>query len=64
MFTKTLYSTFYLTLTNKNKKSFISSLDSQKSSNPNSIPVKFLKLLKNVISQQLSDIFNMSFSTG
>ena len=42
----------------------MSSLDSYKSSGPNNIPVKILKLLKNDISQQLSDIFNMSFSTG
>ena len=62
MFTKTLHSTFYLTLTNKNKKSFVSSPDSHKSSSPNSIPVKFLKLLKNVISQQLSDSFNVFFN--
>ena len=38
--------------------------NSHKSSGPNSIPVKILKLLKNDISQQLSDFFNMSFSTG
>ena len=57
--------TFFLTPTDKNELSFIiSSLDSHKSSGPNSIPVKILKLLKNDISQQLSDIFNMSFSTG
>ena len=54
-----------MTPTDKNEISFrISSLDSHKSSGPNSIPVKILKLLKNDISQQLSDIFNMSFSTG
>ena len=57
--------TFFLTPTDKNEISFIiSSLDSHKSSGPNSIPVKILKLLKNDISQQLSDIFNMSFLTG
>ena len=56
--------TFFLTPTDKNKISFIiSSLDSHKS-DPNSIPVKILKLLKNDISRQLSDIFNISFSTG
>ena len=56
--------TFFLT-TDKNGISFIiSSLDSHKSSGPNSIPVKILILLKNDISQQLSDIFNMSFLTG
>ena len=53
--------TFFLTPTDKNEIAFImSSLDSHKSSGPNSIPVKILKLLKNDISQQLSDIFNMS----
>ena len=31
---------------------------------PNSTPMKILKLLKNDISQQLSDIFNVSFLTG
>ena len=57
--------TFFLTPTDKNEIAFIkSSLDSYKSSGPNSIPVKILKLLKNDISQQLSDIFNMSFLTG
>ena len=57
--------TFFLTPTDKNKISLImSSLDSHKSSDPNSIAVKILKLLKNDISQQLSDIFNMSFSIG
>ena len=47
--------TFFLTSTDKNEISFIiSSLDSQ--SGPSSIPVKNLKLLKNDIYQQLSDI--------
>ena len=53
-----------MTPTEKNEISLIiSSLNSHKSSGPNSIPVKILKLLKNDIFQQLSDIFNMSFST-
>ena len=56
--------TFFLTATEKNEIYFIiSSLDSHKSSCPNSIPVKILKRLKNDISQQLSHIVNMSFST-
>ena len=38
--------------------------DPTKSTGPNSIPTKVLKLLKNDISAQLSDIFNVSFSTG
>ena len=55
--------TFFLTPTDKNEISFIiSSLDSHKSPGPNSIPVKILKLLKNDISQQLSDIFNVFFN--
>ena len=46
--------TFILTPTDKNEISFtISFLDSHKSSGPNSIPVKILKLLKNDISQFL-----------
>ena len=57
--------TIFLTPTDKNKISFIiSSLDSHKSSDPNSISVKILKLLKNDISHQLSDFLNMSFLTG
>ena len=56
--------TFFLTPTDKNEIAFIiSSLDSHKSSGPN-YRRKFLKLLKNDISQQLSDIFNMPFLTG
>ena len=51
--------TLFLTPTDKNEIAFIiSSLDSHKSSGPNSIPVKILNL-KNDISQQLSDIFNV-----
>ena len=57
--------TFFLTPTDQNEISFIiSSLDSHKSSGPNSIPVKILKLLKNDISQQLRGIFSMSFLTS
>ena len=56
--------TFFITPTDKNEISFlISSLDSHKPSGPNSIPVKILKLLQNGIFQQLSDIFNLFFST-
>ena len=57
--------TFLLTPTDKSNIFFIISLlDSHKSSGPNSIPVKILKLLKNDISQKLSDVFNVSFMTG
>ena len=41
-----------------------SSLDSKKSVGCNSIPTKIMKLLKNDISSQLSEIFNISFFSG
>ena len=56
---------FFLSPTDKYEIiNIISSLDPIKSTGPNSIPTKILKLLKNDISAQLSDIFNVSFSTG
>ena len=42
----------------------ISSLSDNKSSCPNSIPTRILKLLKKDISTQLVDIFNLSFFSG
>ena len=42
----------------------ISWLNSDKSTGPNSLPTKILKLLKNEISTHLADIFNLSFSSG
>ena len=42
----------------------ISSLDPNKSTGPNNIPTKILKILKSDTSTQLSGIFNVSFSTG
>ena len=42
----------------------ISLLNSDKSTGPNSLPTKILKLLKNEISTHLADIFNLSFSSG
>ena len=55
---------FFLSPTGKYEIiNIISSLDPTKSTGPNSIPTKILKLLKNDISAQLSDIFNVSFST-
>ena len=42
----------------------ISSLNSDKSTGPNSLPTKILKLLKNEISTHLADTFNLSFSSG
>ena len=53
--------TFFLTSTDKNEISF---LDLHKSSGLNSIPVKILNFLKTDISQKLTDIFHMYFSTG
>ena len=41
----------------------ISSLNSNKASGPNSIPYRILFLLKNDISKQLADLFNLSFLT-
>ena len=56
---------FFLSPTNKSEiQNIMSSLDSNKSFMSNSIPTKILKLLKNDISSQLGDIFNISFSTG
>ena len=42
----------------------ISSLKSNKSSGPYSIPTKILQLVKNDNGKPLSDIINLSFSTG
>ena len=39
-------------------------LNESKSVGPNGLPTKILNLLKNDISLQLSNIFNLSFSTG
>ena len=44
--------------------SIISSLNDNKSSGPNSIPTRVLKLLKKDISKQLADIFSLTFSSG
>ena len=45
-------------------KSIISSLDTSKSSGPNSIPTCILQLLKDHICTPLQKIFNLSLSTG
>ena len=42
----------------------ISSLNSNKASGPNSIPYRILLLLKNEISMQLADLFNLFFVIG
>ena len=57
--------TFFLSPTNKEEVKFIlSSLDINKSTGPYSIPSKVLNMLKNDISEQLADLFNLSFTTG
>ena len=53
-------STIFLQPTDKEE----SSLNSNKASGPNSIPYGILFLLKNEISNQLADLFNLSFKTG
>ena len=56
---------FFVSPTDKTEiEDVISSLDSNKSVGPNGIPIKILKLLKNDISSQLSEIFNISFCSG
>ena len=42
----------------------LSSLNFNKAFGPNSIPYRILLLLKNEISKQLADLFNLSFLTG
>ena len=56
---------FFLSPTDKNEIiSIISALDSQKASGPNSIPTKILTLMKNVISDQLAVLLNLSLTSG
>ena len=58
-------STIFLQPTDKEEvANIISSLNSNKASGPNSIPYRILFLLKNEISNQLADLFNLSFNTG
>ena len=58
-------STIFLQSTDKEEiANIISSLNSSKASGPNSIPYRILFLLKNDISKQLADLFNLSFLTG
>ena len=58
-------STIFLQPTEKKEiANIISSLNSNKASGPNSIPYRILFLLKNEISKQLADLFNLSFKTG
>ena len=56
---------FFMSPTNEKEVSLcISSLKSNKSTGPFSIPVKILQLIKNYISKPLSQLLNLSFSTG
>ena len=56
---------FFITPTDSEEViSITSSLSDNKSSGPNSIPTRILKLLKKDISTHLVDIFNLSFSSG
>ena len=58
-------STIFLQSTDKEEiANIISSLNSGKASGPNSIPYRILFILKNEISKQLADLFNLSFMTG
>ena len=63
--TKENPNSFFLSPTDKDEiKLILSSLDISKATGPYSISTKVLKLLKNDISDQLADFFNLSFTTG
>ena len=56
---------FYLPLTEiQETKPILSSLDISKGTGPYSIPTKALKVLKNYISDQPANSFNLSFTKG
>ena len=58
-------STIFLQPTDKDDTAtIISSLNSSKASGSNSKPYRILFLLKNEILKQLTDLFNLSFTTG
>ena len=58
-------STIFLQPTDKEEiVNIISALNSNKTSGPNSIHYRILFLLKNEISKQLADLFNLSFMTA
>ena len=58
-------SSIFLQPTDKDEiTNIISSLNSNKTSGPNSIPYKVLFLIKNKITKQLADLFNLSFMTS
>ena len=57
--------TFFISPTDETEIiSCITSLNNNKSSGPYSIPIKILQLIKNDIAKPLSQIINLSFSTG
>ena len=56
-------SSFLLPSDNEETKSILSSLDISKATCPYIIPTKVLKLLKNDISDELADLFHLSFTT-
>ena len=59
------FNSFFIThIDSKEVISIITSLSDSKSSGPNSVLTRILKLLKKDISTQLVDIFNLSFSSG
>ena len=55
---------FLRTISSDEITNLILSLNESKSVDPDGLPTKILKLLKNDISLQLTNIFNLSFSTG
>ena len=57
-------SIFISPTTEQEIKNIIKSLDDNKASGPCSIPIKILKLIAEMISKPLSDIINISFTTG
>ena len=58
-------STIFLQPTDKEEiANIISSVNSSKASDPNTLPYRILFLQKNDISKQLADLFNLSFLTG
>ena len=58
------YSIFIQPTDSEKIANIISSLSINKTSGPSSIPNKILILLKQDISKQLADLFNLSFSSG
>ena len=55
---------YFCNLLIKKKSNIISSLNSNKDSGPNSISYRVLCLMKNEISMQSADLFNLSFMTS